>query len=143
MCDMLGIVPEDIPSELPLQFKIHETWVRDFFVSDAQERQQQIFQELWADVGDEVLVFDWTERAASRCGGRYLFNVLTGARRIPASVITETDGPYEVKPVLWNLKHRGVHPKVVYVDKECCGAWSKIIQTVWSGNTVVFFTRGR
>ena len=31
------------------------------------------------------------------------------------------------------LAQRGVNPKVVYVDDECCGAWPDILHKIWPG----------
>ena len=63
--------------------------------------------------------------------GKFLFNVMSGRRKVLSSTITETSSPWEVEPLMWDLKKRGVDPKVAYVDDECCGAWPTLLQQVW------------
>ena len=133
LCEFLKIHPINIPSELPAPHNLHAEWVRNAFNSDYQKREYDVIQELSTERGDEVLVFDWTKQAATRCRGGFMFNVMSGDRKILASVITNTSVPHEVKQIMWDLKHRGVQPKLVYVDDECCGEWNRFLPKVWPG----------
>jgi len=56
---------------------------------------------------------------------------MDGGHRILMSSLTKTCSPYEVKCLLASLKQRGVKPKVVYVDCECCGAWRNVVDSIW------------
>ena len=125
-----------LPTALPQHFKINEKWVRNFFVMDRDRRQEQMRQELLAEEGDDVLIMDWTVTAATRCGGAFLFNAMSGARKVLASAITATAGISEVKPLVFALAARGVKPKVVYVDCECCTGWPKVLDDIWPGVAV-------
>ena len=136
LCDVLHIVPDAVPIELPSEYRLSADWVRNYFVADFQSRREDVHQEIVATIGDHVLLFDWTVDVASRCGGAAMFNVMSGAGKILASVLTETTKPYEVRPLLWSLRLRGIRPDVIYVDDECCGAWRDLVFQVWP-NTVV------
>ena len=132
MCDFLMIAPENVPVCLPPQYKLSREWVRNLYLSDFRGREDELQRELAAEVGDAVLKLDWTKGAAVRCKGNFLFNAMTGANQVLASVLTATSAPNEAaERVLWQLQSRGVRPKVVYVDDECCGAWPVIINRVW------------
>jgi hypothetical protein len=136
LCDALGITPSSTPSTLPAPYRLHEQWVRKFFVSDFEWRQEEIFQEILAEKSDNILVFDWTTAVAVRCGEKFMFNVMNGDKKIIASAFTRTSGAHEVQPLMSDLKQRGVHPKAVYVDDECCGAWTTLLEAVWPGVAV-------
>jgi len=133
LCDLLQITPTAICTTLPPEYNLRHEWIRDFFVADARERRAEVDQELTAETGDDVLVFDWTRDAAKRCGGNFLFNAMSGAGTVLTSTITDTSGPSEVQPLVRELKRRGVCPKVVYVDNGCCGAWKTYLIKLWPG----------
>jgi len=131
LCDFLSIAPRSLPVALPSQYKISSEWLRNLYHYDFRTREQEVLQELEKEQGDAVLKFDWTKNAAARCRGNFLLNVMTGANKVLASVLTRTSAPYEVEHVLWQLHGRGMRPKVVYVDDECCGTWSATVKRVW------------
>ena len=56
---------------------------------------------------------------------------MDGGRHILLSQLTCTCGPWEAEPAIARLAARGVRPKVVYVDDECCGAWAALLAQVW------------
>ena len=115
----------------PRQRRLSADWVRNVYVADAQERRASVSQELSAETGDDILALDWTVDAAARCSADFLFNAMDGHRRILMSSFTSACSPHEVKHLLVSLKERGVDPKVVYVDCECCGAWRNIVKDIW------------
>ena len=51
---------------MPSQLLLSGKWVRNLYVSDAQARSKEVTQELEAQVGDDILMLDWTKDAASR-----------------------------------------------------------------------------
>ena len=102
-------------------------------MSDFQKRRTEVMRELTAEQGDDVLIVDWTMDAAARCGAPALFNAMDGGRRLLVSCLTSSCGPYEVQPLILDLARRGVCAKVVYVDDECCGAWSVFLHNVSPG----------
>ena len=105
-------------------------------MSDFQARREEVLEENAAEKGDDVLRMDWTKKAATRCSAEYMFNVMSGSRRIVASIPASSAGPHEMEDLLWQMRGRGVNPKVAYVDDECCGAWAEIVSRVWPGATV-------
>jgi hypothetical protein len=115
----------------PHQCHVSADWVRNVYVADAQKRHGSVSQELSAEKGDDVLALDWTVDAAERCSADFLFNAMDGHRRILMSSFTSACSPHGVKHLLVSLKKRGVDPKVVYVDCECCGAWRGIVKGIW------------
>jgi hypothetical protein len=133
LCEALQIEPLDTQSSLPDMYSIRDEWVRNLFMSDSQERHQEVAEELAAEKGNDILILDWTRGAAARCGSNFLFNAMSGDRRILISEFTETSGPREVQALIWKLHRRGVRPKVVYVDDECCGVWKSLLEEVWPG----------
>ncbi len=137
LCDFLGIAPcSSVPRKLPSQYALTEKWVRNFFVTDYRTREREVDKELGAEVGDDIMMVDWTKKAASRCSASYLFNVMAGSKKVLASVLTRSAGPWEVQGLLTRLRDQGVKPKVFYVDDECCGAWPSILKQVWPQATV-------
>jgi len=133
LCELLNIAPGYVPATLPAQHKLTRKWVRNLYLSDFQSRETEITRELQAETGDAVLKVDWTKSAAARCKTNFVLNVMTGANKVLASVLTATSAPHEAEQILWELQGRGVSPKVVYVDDECCGAWPGIVSRVWPG----------
>ena len=99
-------------------------------MSDMNRRREEVSRELAAETGDDILMLDWTEDAASRCGGSFLFNAMDGAGRVLLTRLTSTYGACKAEALILELAHRGVRPKVVYVDDECCGAWKTLLETV-------------
>ena len=133
LCVMLRILPSSIPRNLPTEYQIHATWVRNLYVADFDQRQVEVTEELAGETGDDILILDWTVDAAKQCGSNFLFNVVAGNRKLLTTKLTESAAPEEVEPLIWELKHRGVHPKVVYVDDGCCGCWKTFLNKVWPG----------
>jgi len=131
LCDVLSLTPSETPKEVPAAYELSKEWVRDLCIKEFHHKAPETLQQIVAERGDDILVLDWTKDAASRCGGNWMFNAMSGARKILASVITNSSGPHEVEPVVRSLKCRGVEPKVVYVDDECCGAWRPLLQNLW------------
>ena len=132
LCDFLGIAPcSKIPEKLPSQYALPEKWVRNFYMMDYRARENEIDKELGAEVGDDIMMVDWTEKAATRCSANYLFNVMAGSKKVLASVLTQSASPWEIQSLLGKLREAGVEPKVLYVDCECCGAWPSILKQVW------------
>ena len=136
LCEALALRPENTPQGPPAELTLQARFFRNLFMSDFERRHVEVSQELASQVGDEVLVLDWTKSVAARCGGNFMFNVMSGDRKILGSTITATSSPYEVEAPMWELQHRGVCPKVVYVDDECCGSWRIILQAIWPGVAV-------
>ena len=100
-------------------------------MADAERRRQEAQGALCAEKGDDVLVLDWTKDAAARCNRKWLFNVMDGKHIVLCSEFTTACEPAGVRGLLQQLCDRGVKPKVVYVDEECCGAWPPIVSAVW------------
>jgi len=105
-------------------------------MADWESRQQEVLEELRAETGNDVLSVDWTRDAAARCGRQWLFNAMDGQRKILCSAMTATCDPSSAVNMLQELAGRGVEPKVVYVDSECCGAWPPIVRQLWPGAAV-------
>ena len=118
---------------MPKHYTIQAQWVRDMYVLDANERCASVARELDAETGTDILTMDWTVDAARRCGGSYLFNVMSSNGVLLMSELTRTTAPYEVRAPLATLKQRGVNPLVVYVDDACCSAWPQLLGMIWPG----------
>ncbi len=131
ICDFLKIQPEDFPIQQPEEQKVTSDWVRNLYMNDFHKRRPEIIHELAQETGDAILKLDWTKGAATRCKGKFLFNAISGAGKVLASELTATSCPCEVEAILRHLRSRGIWPKVVYVDDECCGVWAAIISRVW------------
>jgi hypothetical protein len=131
ICDFMKIHPEEFSAQLPEDQKVTSDWVRDLYMDDFRKRRPEILHELAQETGDAILKLDWTKGAATRCKGKFLFNAISGAGKVLASELTATSCPREVEAILWQLRSRGVWPKIAYVDDECCGAWAAIISRVW------------
>ena len=133
LCEVLRITPKNVPSAMPAAHYLQNEWLRDLFMSDSEGRRDEVNIELEAEKGDAVLMLDWTKDAALRCQASFLFNAMSGGGKLLLSALTETSGPREVQPLLVQLRSRGVHPKVVYVDDGCCGIWKTVLESVWPG----------
>jgi len=131
LCTYFDVCPTAELCGFPQQNRLSADWVRNVYVADAQKRHTCVRQELSEERGDDILALDWTVDAASRCSADFLFNAMDGRRRILMSSLTPTSSPYGVQPLLAALRERGVAPKVVYVDCECCGAWRSIVRDIW------------
>ena len=136
LCEDLGIKPERRLILPPKDYVLSSAWVRNAYMTDALQRGREITKELESELGDDVLIIDWTHDAAARCGAKVLLNIMDGRGFILMSRLTETCGPYEAQPMIAELALRGVHPRVVYVDSECCGAWPEIIHKFWPGSYI-------
>ena len=96
-----------------------------------KKRQHEVQDEFGVEKGDDVLVLDWTRDAAARCGREWLFNAMDGQHIILCSELTAACKPADVSHILRRLCDRGVKPKVIYVDEECCGAWPPVVSALW------------
>ena len=112
-------------------------WVSDIYERDYNERAPDIALELLAEVPGEILAVDWTRDAAARCKGRWMFNALDSNGVVLTSIVTSTTSPNEIAPALRELRSRGLQPKAIYVDDECCGVWRDLVADVWPGAVVV------
>ncbi len=136
LCNHLGLNGVSDRVQFPTEHVLSADWVRNAYVADAQKRHTAVRRELSDEAGDDVLVLDWTVDAAARCSSEFLFNAMDGRRRILMSSLTAACSPHEVEPLLAALNRRGVRPKVIYVDSECCGAWPTIVGNIWPGAAV-------
>ena len=130
---------------LPNGLKVSDYLLRQLYLRDARERHEPASQGLAASNGivfmtpqleskngSEIVSFDWTVDAARRCGSPYLFNAMcNNSQMVLLSVLTETSAPNEISSAVAELKQRGIHPKVAYVDDDCCGAWRSLLQGIW------------
>lgn len=130
LCAHVGAAAENDP-KFPASHRVSANWIRNLFMSDIKTRQTEIDAALRADQGDEVLVLDWTRDAAKRCSSKWLLNVMDGRHRIHCSTLTATCHPACTKPHLLKLRDKGLNPKVIYVDDECCGAWPALLKDLW------------
>ena len=108
-------------------------WVSDVYEHDYKARAQDIATELLAEVPGNILAMDWTRSTAARCSGRWMFNAMDCNGKLLNSILTNTTSPNEVAPVLHDLKSRGMTPKAIYVDDECCGLWKALVRELWPG----------
>ena len=131
LCASLNLRPVSINPDLPKDLKLSADWVKIFFVDDSNQRLPEITAAMSMERGDDILLLDWTCDAAARCGKAYLLNAMDSEHRVLLSQLTDTCKPYEAEVALRKLAQRGVHPKVVYVDDECCGAWPNILHKIW------------
>ena len=131
LCVHVGATAVEDDPTLPASHSVSANWIKNLFMSDASTRQTEIDAAFHADQGDEVLVLDWTRDAAKRCGSKWLLNVMDGRHRIHCSTLTSTCHPAGTKPQLSKLRDKGVKPKVIYVDDECCGAWPALLKDLW------------
>ena len=115
----------------PEDFKVRAKWLRRLYMLDATLRQHLVSEELEAERGGDILVMDWTCDAAAKCGWPFLFNVMSGDRKILVSKLTRSSGPHEVQAELLKLRQRGVEPRVVYVDDHCCSVWKQMLEHLW------------
>ena len=136
LCAHLGVraVDEDVP--FPASFLVTADWIRHLYMSEWKARAPEVQDELKAEKGTDVLVVDWTRDAAARCGSEWLFNAMDGRHAVLCSGLTPTCCPSDAVYFLKQLQERGVAPKVVYVDSECCGARPPLIQDLWPGAAV-------
>ncbi len=131
VCNALHLEGDVDAISYPREYSLSAEWIRNVYVADATARQASVAEELKSETGDDVLVVDWTIDAAKRCAAKYLFNAMDGRRRILMSSLVSTCAPDCVKPLMANLAKRGVKPKVVYVDCECCGTWADTVRDLW------------
>ena len=130
LCAQLGVSRRDAPA-MPQHNTVQAQWVRDMYIVDANERGASVTRELEAGTGTDILTMDWTVDAARRCGGSFLFYVMSSDGVVLMSELTRTTAPSEVHAPLATLKQRGVNPLVVYVDDACCDAWPRLLGMIW------------
>ena len=131
LCARFNICEETGAPVAPAAHHVTDKWVKHLYMVDAKRRGQEVQGALCAEKGDDVLALDWTRDAATRCCQKWLFNVMDGKHIVLCSEFTTDCEPAGVRGILQKLCDRGVKPKVVYVDEECCGAWPPIISAVW------------
>ena len=123
--------PGEVFTHLPAHFRVRDKWLRSLYMLDAAQREGAVSQELEAELGNDILLMDWTCDAAAKCGSPYLFNAMSGDLKVLVSKLTRSNGPREVEPELLRLKQRGVVPRVVYVDDHCCSTWKELLEPLW------------
>ena len=134
VCNALHLHPIQTPNCFtPLTAK----WVSDVYERDYNERAPDIALELLAEVPGDIVAVDWTRDAAARCKGRWMFNALDSNGVVLTSIVTSTTSPKEIAPALRELRSRGLQPKAIYVDDECCGVWRELVADIWPGAVVV------
>jgi len=133
LCQSMQIDPLTEQSAFPSDLQVTDKCIKNFFMEDYARRAQDVDEEFAKEVGDEVLRLDWTHGAAARCGGKHLLNIMDGRGYILSSRLTPTSKPFAARDSIEDLLRRGAHPKVAYVDDECCGAWRSVLQAVWPG----------
>ena len=133
LCKSFGVRPNAVNPDLPKELQLSAGWVREFYVKDTAKRNLEISAAMAMERGDDTLLLDWTRDAAARCGKPYLLNAMDSGRHVLLSKLTEACKPQEAEALLMTLAQRGVRPKVVYVDDECCGAWPNILHKIWPG----------
>ena len=116
---------------LPRELALSAEWVRNLYVADAKARSQEVAQELEAEVGDDILMLDWTKDAATRSSSKWLFNAMDSRCRLVGFKLTRSSKPREVKDLMARFARRGVRPSLIYVDDECCGQWRSISAEYW------------
>ena len=122
--------PEEIEI-LPRELTLSAEWVRNLYVADAKARSQEVAQELEAEVGDDILMLDWTKDAATRSSAKWLFNAMDSRCRLVGFKLTRSSKPREVKDLVARFAQRGVLPSLIYVDDECCGQGRSIVAEYW------------
>lgn len=136
LCDMIGECACVGDVAQPDNDFLSAAWIRDVYMADFASRRDALTAELTQERGDDVLAVDWTVDAASRCGSKYLFNAMDGKKRILISSLMDTCHPQSVAHLMQSLAERGVQPKTLYVDCECCGAWARIAHRCWPSASV-------
>ena len=131
LCARFGIRAGTEAPAPPAAHHVTERWIKALYMADAEKRQQEVQEEFGAERGDDVLVLDWTRDAAARCGREWLFNAMDGQHFVLCSELTAACKPADVSHILQRLFDRGVKPKVIYVDDECCGAWPPLVSALW------------
>ena len=136
LCNSLGLEPECEHRDVKKSNVLSAWWIRNMFLADYKKREYEMLREIASEKGDDVLKMDWTESVAKRCGNKYMFNAMAGNQKILISALVPSTSLTFVVPLLKDLRNRGVSPKVVYVDDECCGAWAILVNDIWP-NAVV------
>ena len=131
ICDALEIPISPAAASTRSTKMISAQWIRNLYMTDASIRNVSAMQELSTQLGDDILVLDWTVDAATKCRSKYLLNAMDGQRNILLSVLMDSCHPCQAAEHLETLANRGVSPRVVYVDSECCGAWRIVVARFW------------
>ena len=131
LCEHLKRRPADESLVYPSSDKVTAQWVRNLYMADWHARQDEVQEELHEEKGTDILAVDWTRDAAARCGRQWLFNAMDGRHSILCSGMTTNCDPASAMILLRGLAERGVEPRVMYVDSECCGAWPPVVQQLW------------
>lgn len=131
ICKSFDLAADVSALVFPLENHVTARWVRNTYMADYRLRETCLLDRWKAESGDNVLAIDWTVDAALRCRSKYLFNAMDGRGRILLSAFTTSNMPHSAKDFMADLAVRGVSPKVIYVDCECCGAWLDVIRALW------------
>ena len=131
LCEARNLTTMKESIRCPKQLHVTPPMVRKLYILDFKARENCIDESFRAEVGDDVLRVDWTNGAATRCREKHLLNIMDGQGRILTFRFTCNAKPDASKQCMQELFDRGVRPKIVYVDDECCGGWSQMLQTFW------------
>ena len=56
---------------------------------------------------------------------------MDGKGNVLITKLTSTAEPSSAKSSVNELLQRGVQPKAAFVDKDCCGAWARVLKLTW------------
>ena len=136
LCEAKCLTEVGQSSTCPKQLHVTSPMIRKIYLLDFKTRENGIDEDFKKELGDEVLRLDWTNGAAMRCREKHLLNIMDGQSRILTFRFTSNAKPHASKECMQELFDRGVRPKIVYVDDECCGCWLQMLRTFWPGVAV-------
>ena len=128
ICQMLQLEPVAADSGFS---SLTARQISNIYDEDFRLRKNDVILELLAENPGEILSVDWTESVATSCNGRWMLNAMDSNGKILSSILTTSTSIMDVEPVLRELRSRGLEPKAVYVDNECCGAWKSLVAKIW------------
>ena len=130
-CETQCAAPMTESTNCPKQLFVTSHMVRKIYMLDFKNRENTIDDHFRAEAGDYILRLDWTNGPAMRCREKHLLNIMDGQSRILTFRFTSNAKPYASKQCMQELFDRGVRPRIVYVDDECCGCWLQMLRTFW------------